>query len=72
MFEPYGEKPNTYEVHNDFDVFQEMARADLQAGGQAAEDWWIGYSLGIRFMIYLIAAFYAYAMLKEFLESGGF
>ena len=73
MLEPYGQKPDQPdEVHNDFDLMQEISRGALYAGGERAENWWNGYAFGFRLVILLIAGLFVCGVLKEFVESGDF
>jgi hypothetical protein len=72
VLEPYGEHPKKKEVHNDFDLIQEISRGALYSGGKRAEDWWNGYAFGLRFVVLLLAGLFVYAVLKEFVGSGGF
>jgi len=70
MGTPEEERPQ--EVHNDFDLMQEISRGALYAGGDRAENWWAGFALGARLMILLIASLFVFGVLKEFVESGDF
>lgn len=72
MLEPYGEEPRKREVHNDFDLFQEISRGALYAGGKRAENWWAGYAFTARLVILFIVGMFVFAVLKEFVESGDF
>jgi len=60
---PFGnEKPR--EVHNDFDVFQEISRGALYRGGQDAATWMIGYRLGVFFMLGVVASFWFFSVIS--------
>ena len=72
MLEPLGKEPKRIDVHNDFDLFQEVSRGALYSGGKRAEEWWAGYAFGVRFVIVLLAGLFAYAVLKELVDSGDF
>lgn len=72
MLEPYGEKPKIVEVHNNFDLMQEISRGALYFGGKRSEAWWNGYAFGIQLVSLLLFGLFAYAVLKEFVESGDF
>lgn len=63
LLDPYGsEKPG--EVHNDFDLFQELSRGALYRGGQDAATWMLGYRLGIFFMLGVVVSFWFFSMIS--------
>jgi len=60
---PYGEEETT-EVHNNFDLIQEISRGALYAGGGRAETWWRGFSITIKIIAILLAVLWVYGYIK--------